>query len=101
MLTSAQLGLAGAWAELGNIQNRVAKGIGNVTKVINMLEKVTLGSHYFETAMLLRNSIVISALLTNAESWHGLTIQQVNKLESVDKLLLRKILKTPVLNHYI
>ena len=79
-----------------NIQNRVAKGIGNVTKVINMLEKVTLGSHYLETAMLLRNSIVISALLTNAESWHGLTIQQVNKLESVDKLLLRKILKTPV-----
>ena len=74
----------------------MAKGIGNVTKVINMLEKVTLGSHYFETAMLLRNSIVISALLTNAESWHGLTIQQVNKLESVDKLLLRKILKTPV-----
>ena len=96
MLTSAQLGLAGAWAELGNIQNRVAKGIGNVTKVINVLEKVTLGSHYFETAMLLRNSIVISALLTNAESWHGLTIQQVNKLESEDKLLLRKILKTPV-----
>ena len=79
-----------------NIQNRVAKGIGNVTKVMNMLEKVTLGSHYFETAMLLRNSIVISALLTNAESWHGITIQQVNKLESVDKLLLRKILKTPV-----
>ena len=54
-----------------NIKDRAAKGIGNVTKVMNILEKVTLGSHYFKTAMLLRESIFLSALLTNAECWHG------------------------------
>ena len=79
-----------------NIQNRVAKGMGNVTKVMNILEKVTLGSHYFETALLLRGSIFLSALLTNAESWHGLTAAHISKLESVDKLLLRKILGAPI-----
>ena len=60
------------------------------------LEKVTLGSHYFTTAILLRESIFLSALLTNCESWHGLTLAQISKLENVDKLLLRKILKTPI-----
>ena len=78
-----------------NIKNRAAKGMGNVTKVMNILEKVTLGRHYFQTAMLLRESVFLSALLTNAECWHGLTTSQINQLETVDKLLLRKILKTP------
>ena len=79
-----------------NIQDRVAKGIGNITKIMNILEKVTLGSHYFTTAILLRESIFLSALLTNCESWHGLTLAQINKLENVDKLLLRKIPKMPI-----
>ena len=79
-----------------NIQSRVAKGIGNITRVMNILDKVTLGSHYFKTALLLRESLFLSALLTNAESWHGITASQINQLESIDKLLLRKILKTPI-----
>ena len=78
-----------------NIQSRVAKGMGNVTKIINMLEKVTLGCHYFKTAMMLRQSIFLSAMLTNCESWHNVTATNINQLEAVDKLLLRKILKTP------
>ena len=78
-----------------NIHSRVAKGLGNVTKIMNILEKVTLGSHFFKTAILLRESIFLSALLTNCESWHGLKATHINQLESIDKLLLRKILKTP------
>ena len=63
---------------------------------MNILEKVTLGSHFFKTAILLRESIFLSALLTNCESWHGLKATHINQLESIDKLLLRKILKTPI-----
>ena len=72
-----------------NIQSRMNKGLGNVTRIMNILDKVTLGSHYFKTAMLLRESILISALLTNSESWHGLNKTHVNQLESVDKLYLK------------
>ena len=79
-----------------NIQSRVNKGLGNVTKVLNMLEKVTLGSHYFKSALMLRESIFLSAMLTNAESWHGLSETHISQLQSVDKLLLRKILKTSI-----
>ena len=35
-------------------------------------------------------------MLTNAESWHGLSSTHISQLEAVDKLLLRKILKTPI-----
>ena len=67
-----------------------------MNQVMNMLDKVTFGSHYFTTAMLFRESIFLSGILTNAESWHGLSDAQIGQLESVDRLLLRQILKTPV-----
>ena len=75
-----------------NISSRVSKGLGLVNQVMNMLDKVTFGCHYFTTAMLFRESIFLSGILTNAESWHA----QIGQLESVDRLLLRQILKTPV-----
>ena len=79
-----------------NIESRVSKGLGIVTEVMNMLEKVTLGSHYFRTAILLRESRFLNGILTNAESWYGLSSTQISQLESVDRLLIRKILGTPV-----
>ena len=74
----------------------MAYGLGNVTKIMNILEKVTLGSHFFKTAILIRESMFLSTLLTNCETWHWLKATHINQLESVDKLLLRKILKTPI-----
>ena len=41
-------------------------------------------------------SIFINGITTNAEVWYGLSGKQVAQLETVDKLLLRKILNTPV-----
>ena len=40
-----------------NIQARASKGQGKVTDIMNILEKVTLGSHFFKVAKLLRESI--------------------------------------------
>ena len=68
-----------------NIKSRVEKGLGNVTKIMNMLEKVTLVTHYFKTAWLMRESIFLSGILTNAERWHGLSSTNKSHLESVDK----------------
>ena len=79
-----------------NIQDRVCKGQGLVTQVMNILEKVTLGAHYFKVALMLRESIFINGITTNAEEWYGISTKQIGQLESVDNLLLRKILETPV-----
>ena len=34
--------------------------------------------------------------MTNAESWYGLSAQHIEQLEVVDRLLLRKVLDTPI-----
>ena len=79
-----------------NIQARASKGQGKVTDIMNILEKVTLGSHFFKVAKLLRESIFLNGILTNSEVWYGVSQKQVDQLEFVDKLLLRKFLDTPV-----
>ena len=82
-----------------NIQSRVAKGLGLVTEITNILEKVTLGGHYFKSAMFLRESKFFNGILTNTETWYGMSADHVRQLESVDKLLLRSILGTPISTH--
>ena len=74
-----------------NIESRVAKGLGIVSQVIDILKCVSFGAHYFEIAATLRNSILVSGMLTNCEVWYGLTRNDVTMLEEVDRLLLRQI----------
>ena len=62
---------------------------------MNILEKVTLGKHYFTTAVLLRESLFLNGILTNSEIWYGLTRKEIKELENLDHILLRKILGTP------
>ena len=50
---------------------------------------------YFEVAILFRNSLFVSSLLCNSEVWFNLTNAELNLLESVDLMLLRKILNAP------
>ena len=74
-----------------NIESRISKGLGIVTQITNMLAK-----SIFKMAILFRESNFLNGILTNAESWHGLSPTQVNQLESVDQLLMRKFVNTPV-----
>ena len=47
---------------------------------MNILENVTLGEHYFETAVLLRESLFLNSVLTNVEIWYGLTREDIKKI---------------------
>ena len=78
-----------------NIQSRLGKGIGILSEILNILEKVTLGNSYFETAILLRESIFINGILTNSEVWYNLTKAEIKDFEDLDLLLLRRILNAP------
>ena len=44
--------------------------------------------------MKLRESMLINGILYNSEAWHGVTLKQINSLESIDEALLRGILKS-------
>ena len=83
-----------------NIEERYKRGMGAVKQVCQMLDDLCLGQYHFEAGVLLRNSLVLSSLLSNSESWYNLTKMDICKLESVDEEMLRKLLfahsKTPI-----
>ena len=79
-----------------NIKNRVRKGLGIVTRIMNILETISFGSKYFEIATTLRQAELINGILTNSEVWYGTTRAQIEELEEVDKLLIRRILNAPL-----
>ena len=77
------------------IKARVARGSGLINQIMSMLEKITLGKHYFEAALLLRESMFLNSILINAEVWNAITKDDMKQLIDLDKSLLRKILCTP------
>ena len=80
---------------LKNIQARINKGKGIVKKILDILEGIPFGKMYFQVAVLLRNSLLVSSLLCNSEAWFNLTDSELNLLETVDLILLRSIMKAP------
>ena len=62
---------------------------------MSMLAKVSMGKHFFKIALLLRDSIFLSGILTNSEAWYGLSSSDIELLEAIDWQLLRRILNVP------
>ena len=79
-----------------NIQSRVAKGMGIISQIMDLLKNISFGKHYFDIAITLRESMFVNGILTNSEVWHNLNESESTKLEEVDRLLLRKILQVPI-----
>ena len=78
-----------------NIKSRINKGLGIVTQIMEILKTVSFGSKYFEIAVTLRESLLVNGMLTNAEIWYGISKSEINELEDVDKLLMRRVLESP------
>ena len=83
-------------SNLKNIKSRVGKGLGIISQIENILETVSFGCYYFEIAMTLRESLFLNGILTNAEIWYNLKKSEVEELEELDRLLLRKIFSTKI-----
>jgi hypothetical protein len=62
---------------------------------MKILEGIPFGDFYFEVAVILRNSLLVSSLLSNSEAWYNVTKSELDYLETVDLMLLRNILKAP------
>ena len=60
-----------------------------------MLEDIPFGKHYFEVGMILRYSLLVSSVLFDSEAWYNLTESELDLLETIDLLFLRKLLKAP------
>ena len=75
-----------------NISERCNKTIGTVIQILSMLKELHFGYYYFEMAILFRNSILLNGMLFSIEALYGIKREHLEKLESCDKLLLRKVL---------
>ena len=80
---------------LKNIQKRVTKGKGIINRIFTILEGVPLGRRYFEIGIILRDSLLVSSMLYNSEAWYNITKSELELLESIDRMFLRKLLSTP------
>ena len=76
-----------------NVQNRKNKGLGIINQIMQILEKVYSGKYFFEVALVLRNSLLLSSLLLNSEAWVNLTDNDIRSLEQTDDILLSRILE--------
>ena len=59
-----------------------------------MINGLSLGHYYFNIAFLFRETILLNGILTNLEVWHPINNNQIEVLERVDLMLLRKTLKS-------
>ena len=75
-----------------NVIARKNKGLGVITQITQILDTVLFGKYFFEVAMVLRSSLLLSSLLLNSEAWVNLSEKDIRGLERTDEILLSKIL---------
>ena len=74
-----------------NIKARLGRGIGVISNIANILKEVSMGQFHFEVSLLLRESLFLSTVLVNSESWVNLTKTDVTEMEKIDETLLRRL----------
>ena len=78
-----------------NIQARVVKGKGIVSRIFTILDAIPLGKRYFEIGLVLRDVLLVSSMLFNCEAWYNVTQKELELLETVDIIFLRKLMGAP------
>ena len=76
------------------IENKVARGQGIINDIMSILNLIPIKAKYFETALLLRSSLLLSVLLHDVEILHNITKREIKSLEKVDNQLVSRILET-------
>ena len=65
--------VSGKAKNYSNIKNRVGKGIGIINNIFNILDNVSFGQYYFNMAIILREALLINAILYNSSVWYNLS----------------------------
>ena len=73
-----------------NIQARVQRGMSAANTIIQILQETCFGKYDCEVFLVLRDSLLLSTLITNSETWNHVTKKNIELLEAVDEKMLRK-----------
>ena len=78
------------------VNNRRSKGVGILSQITGILNSVSFGFYFFNISFTLREAMLLNGILFNSEAWNHITEKQVEILEDVDMMLLRKVMKANV-----
>ena len=78
-----------------NIKARVIKGKAIINRILTILNDLRLGWRYYEIGILLRDCLLVSSVLFNSEAWYNISKSELELLESVDIIFLRKLINAP------
>ena len=62
-----------------------------MAQIFSILSEISLGYHYVEIGLILRESILLSKLLLSCESWYKLHKYQIEKLEEIDNSFFHRL----------
>ena len=77
-----------------NIKDKTNKAQGNVNKIVTSLKERPYGKFTFRAAQLMRNGMLIGAMLNNSETWVNVNKSDTDKLDKPDKHLSEKLFET-------
>ena len=69
--------------------------MGIISQIVNLVSYISFGEFYMEIVILLRESLFINGILTNAEIGYNLTKEEIKELENLDLTLLRQVMRVP------
>ena len=76
--------------------NRVSKGKRIISDIFTILENTSLGPHYFQIAVMLRESLLVSTVLYNCQCWHNLSVKELKELSNLDRFFFSSLFKVPI-----
>ena len=76
------------------IEDRCAKGYGQVSQILAILSEIPLGKYRIQMGLHLRQAMLINGMLYNSEAWHCLNNDQIKMMEEVDNYFLRSLFKS-------
>ena len=85
----------GSGSKMSNISSRVARGKGLIADIFNILENICFGPHFFEIALLLRRTILVSSVIHNSSVWNALSPKELSELNKIDQTFFTRLCKLP------
>ena len=74
-----------------NIKSLIQKGQGIINNIFMILDNICFGSSFFQTAMLLRRSLLLNGCLFNSSVWHNLSKNDVKDLSRIDQTFFSRL----------
>ena len=78
-----------------NIQNKTNQGVGAISQMFSMLNQISLGHYHFDIALIMRDAMLVSKLVSSSEVWYNVLKKEYESLEKVDEMFLRRLLDVP------